>query len=138
MLATLLVAFRSLGLMTRRPCGCCAIATRSTARRSDSESLAWGIGEVLSAPSSPWQNPYAERLIGSIRRDCLNHVLVLGEQHLRRVLAGYVAYYHGSRTHLSLAKDAPTPRRVQGVTEGEVIAFREVGGLHHRYERRAA
>jgi len=97
-----------------------------------------GIGEVLSAPSSPWQNPYAERLIGSIRRDCLNHVVVLGEQHLRRVLAGYLAYYHGSRTHLSLAKDAPTPRRVQGVTEGDVIAFREVGGLHHRYERRAA
>src|SRR5438552_1522866 len=86
-----------------------------------------GIGEVLSAPSSPWQNPYAERLIGSIRRDCLNHVVVLGEQHLRRVLAGYLAYYHGSRTHLSLAKDAPTPRRVQGVTEGDVIAFREVG-----------
>ena len=97
-----------------------------------------GIGEVLSAPSSPWQNPYAERLIGSIRRDCLNHVVVLGERHLRRVLASYSAYYHGSRTHLSLAKDAPTPRRVQGITEGDVIAFREVGGLHHRYERRAA
>ena len=97
-----------------------------------------GIGEVLSGPSSPWQNPYVERLIGSIRRDCLNHVVVLGEQHLRRVLTGYFAYYHRSRTHLSLAKDAPTRRRVQGVTEGDVIAFREVGGLHHRYERRAA
>jgi transposase InsO family protein len=97
-----------------------------------------GIGEVLSAPASPWQNPYAERLIGSIRRDCLNHVVVFGEQHLRRVLAGYVEDYHGSRTHLSLAQDAPTPRRVQGVTEGDVIALREVGGLHHRYERRAA
>jgi hypothetical protein len=65
-------------------------------------------------------------------------VIVLGERHLRRVLAGYAAYYHGSRTHLSLAKDAPTPRRVQGVTEGDVIGFREVGGLHHRYERRSA
>jgi transposase InsO family protein len=97
-----------------------------------------GIEEVVSAPSSPWQNPFAERLIGSIRRDCLNHVVVLGEQHLRRVLPGYFAYYHGSRTHLALAKDAPTPRRVQGVAEGDVIAFREVGGLHHRYERRAA
>jgi putative transposase len=97
-----------------------------------------GIGEVLSGPSCPWQNPYAERLIGSIRRDCLNHVVVLGEQHVRRVLAGYFAYYHGSRTHLSLAKDAPTPRRVQGVAEGDVVVFREVGGLHHRYERRAA
>jgi len=97
-----------------------------------------GIGEVLSAPSSPWQNPYAERLIGSIRRDCLNHVVVLGEQHLRRLLVSYFAYYHESRTHLSLGKDAPTPRHVHGVTEGDVIAFREVGGLHHRYERRAA
>jgi hypothetical protein len=96
------------------------------------------LGEVLSAPSSPWQNPYADRLIGSIRCDCLNHMVVLGEQHLRRVLAGYLAYYHGSGTHLSLAKDAPTPRRVQSVTEGDVIAFREVGGLHHRYQRRAA
>ena len=97
-----------------------------------------GIEEVLSGPSSPWQNPYAERLIGSVRRDCLNHIVVLGEEHLRRVLAGHFAYYHGSRTHLALAKDTPTPRRVQGVTEGEVIGFREVGGLHHRYERRAA
>jgi putative transposase len=97
-----------------------------------------GVEEVLSGPSRPWQNPYAERLIGSIRRDCLNHVVVLGERHLRRVLTGYLAYYHGSRTDLSLAKDAPTPRRVQGLTEGDVIAFREVGGLHHRYERRAA
>ena len=91
-----------------------------------------GIEEVLSAPSSPWQNPYAERLIGSIRRDCLNHVVVFGGQHLRRVLTGYFAYHHGSRTHLSLAKDAPTPRRVQGVTEGDVIAVREVGRTTRR------
>ena len=97
-----------------------------------------GIGEVISSPSSPWQNPYAERLIGSIRRECLDHVVVLGERHLRRVLAGYIAYYHGSRTHLSLEKDAPTPRRVQIPEEGGVIACPEVGGLHHRYERRAA
>jgi len=97
-----------------------------------------GIGEVISSPSSPWQSPYAERLIGSIRRECLDHVIVLGERHLRRILTAYGTYYHRSRTHLSLAKDAPTPRRVQGVTEGHVIAFREVGGLHHRYERRAA
>ena len=70
-----------------------------------------GIDEVISSPSSPWQNPYAERLIGSIRRECLDHVIVLGERHLRRVLTVYAGYYHGSRTHLSLAKDAPTPRR---------------------------
>ena len=97
-----------------------------------------GVTEVLSSPSSPWQNPYAERLIGSFRRECLDHIIVLGHAHLRRVLATYVAYYLEARTHLSLEKDAPTPRRVQGVTEGDVIAFPEVGGLHHRYERRAA
>src|SRR5438132_2794995 len=97
-----------------------------------------GIGEVISSPSSPWQNPYAERLIGSLRRECLDHVVVLNERHLRRVLAGYMAYYHGARTHLSLKKDAPTPRRVQAPTEGRVVAFAEVGELHHRYERRAA
>ena len=92
-----------------------------------------GIHEVISAPSSPRQNPYAERLIGSIRRECLNHVIVFNEVHLRRTLAGYISYYHLSRTHLSLAKDAPTRRQVQAVTDGDVIAFREVGGLHHRY-----
>jgi transposase InsO family protein len=97
-----------------------------------------GIREVISSPSSPWQNPYAERVTGSIRRECLNHVIVLGERHLRRVLAGYLAYYHGSRTHLSLKKDSPTPRRVQALTDGKVIALPQVGGLHHRYERRAA
>jgi putative transposase len=99
---------------------------------------AMGVGEVLSSPSSPWQNPYAERLIGSIRRECLDHVIIGGERHLRRVLTGYFVYYHRARTHLSLQKDAPSPRRVQALTEGAVIAFPEVGGLHHRYERRAA
>ena len=97
-----------------------------------------GISEVISSPSSPWQNPYAERLIGSIRRECLDHVIVLGERHLRRILTSYRVYYHGARTHLSLAKDAPTPRRVQDIAEGHVVVFAEVGGLHHRYERRAA
>jgi putative transposase len=96
------------------------------------------ISEVVSAPSSPWQNPYVERLIGSLRRECLDHVIILSQRHLRRVLARYVSYYHGARTHLSLEKDAPTPRRVQAATEGRVVAFAEVGGLHHRYERRAA
>jgi putative transposase len=97
-----------------------------------------GIGEVLSTPSSPWQNPYAARLIGSIRRECLNHVIVLGERHRRRILTAYLTYYHGSRTPLSLEKDAPAPRRVQAIKEGQVVAFPEVGGLHHRDERRAA
>ena len=97
-----------------------------------------GISEVVSAPSSPWQNPYAERLIGSVRRECLDHVIILSHAHLRRMLAAYLSYYHGARNHLSLQKDAPTPRRVQGPTEGRVVAIAEVGGLHHRYERRAA
>ena len=97
-----------------------------------------GITEVVSSPSSPWQNPYVERLIGSMRRECLDHVVVLSERHLGRVLMRYLSYYHSSRTHLSLDKDAPTSRRIQHTTEGPVVAFAEVGGLHHRYERRAA
>jgi hypothetical protein len=98
-----------------------------------------GIAEVVCAPSSPWHNPYAERLIGSIRRECLDHVIVLNERHLRRLLARYTAYYHEARTHLSLDKDAPTPRQAQTSADGAcIVAFPEVGGLHHRYERCAA
>jgi putative transposase len=97
-----------------------------------------GIKEVLCAPRSPWQNAYAERLIGSIRRECLDHVIVLHEPGLRRVLRSYFRYYTHSRTHLSLEKDAPTPRAVQPPEFGKVVELREVGGLHHRYERRAA
>jgi len=97
-----------------------------------------GITEVITSPSSPWHNPYAERLIGSLRRECLDHVIVLGERHLRRLLTAYLAYYHGARTHLALEKDAPVTRRVQTPTEGPVVEFAEVGGLHHRSERRAA
>jgi putative transposase len=97
-----------------------------------------GITEVITSPSSPWQNPYTERLIGSLRRECLDHVIVLGERHLRRLLTAYLTYYHGARTHLALEKDAPATRRVQTPTEGPVVALPEVGGLHHRYERRAA
>ena len=97
-----------------------------------------GITEVVSAPSSPWQNPYAERLIGSLRRECLDHMIILSAQHLRRVLTRYGSYDHQSRTHLGLEKEAPTPRRVQVPAEGRVVAFADVGGLHHRYERRAA
>ncbi len=94
--------------------------------------------EVLTAPGSPWQNGYAERLVGTIRRECLDHVIVLSESHLRRILGSYVAYYHRTRTHLSLAKDAPEPRAVQSAERGEVLEIAEVGGLHHRYERKAA
>jgi putative transposase len=97
-----------------------------------------GAAEVLTTPQSPWQNPFAERLIGSIRRECLNHVLVLGERHLRRTLARYFAYYHRARTHLSLDKDAPHGRPIEQPELGKVIPIGEVGGLHHRYVRRAA
>jgi len=96
------------------------------------------IEEVMTAPHCPWQSPYVERLIGSIRRECLNHVIVFNETHLRHILKSYFKYYHLSRTHLSLAKDAPEPRIVQPPHLGAVIEIAEVGGLHHRYERRAA
>src|SRR2546427_2234080 len=97
-----------------------------------------GIREVLTAPQSPWQNPFAERLIGSIRRECLDHVLVLHEQHLRRILARYFAYYHRARTHLALDKDAPNGRPIEPPAPGAIVPIPEVGGLHHRYVRRAA
>jgi len=97
-----------------------------------------GIAEVLTAPHSPWQNPFAERLIGSIRRECLNHVLVLGERHLRRILNRYFAYYHRARTHLSLDKDAPDRRLIEPPEVGRIVQLPEVGGLHHRYIRQAA
>jgi len=93
---------------------------------------------VLSAPRCPWQRAYVERLIGSIRRECLDHVVVFSESSLRRTLTAYCAYYHNWRTHLSLRKDVPEVRRVQPVTEGKVVEMPEVGGLHHHYERRAA
>jgi transposase InsO family protein len=97
-----------------------------------------GIEEVLSTPRSPWQRAYVERVIGSIRRECLDHVIVFRESSLRRTLASYFDYYHRSRTHLSLGKDSPEPRPIQPPESGPVVAVPQVGGLHHRYERRAA
>jgi putative transposase len=96
------------------------------------------IEEVLSAPRSPWQRAYVERVIGSIRRECLDHLIVFNEASLRRALCSYFGYYHKSRTHLSLRKDSPEPRPIQSVEMGRVVAVPQVGGLHHRYERRAA
>ncbi len=96
-----------------------------------------GIEEIVIAYRSPWQNPHVERLIGSIRRECLDHVIVLNEAHLRRILAGYFEYYHESRTHLSLDRNAPIPREVEPPSHGRVIAIPQVGGLHHRYTRAA-
>jgi transposase InsO family protein len=99
---------------------------------------AMGIQQVLTAPHSPWQNAYVQRLIGSIRRDCLDHILLFNERELRRVLRLYFDYYERSRTHLGLAKDTPIHRPVQPASMGKIIAIPQVGGLHHRYERRAA
>jgi transposase InsO family protein len=99
---------------------------------------AMGIEQILTAPQSPWQNPYCERVIGTIRRDCLDHVIVLTEQHLRRILHQYLEYYHGSRTHLALDKDTPEIRQRESPDGGKVIALPMVGGLHHRYTRHAA
>src|SRR5262249_55861527 len=96
-----------------------------------------GIEEVLSAPRSPWQRAYVERLIGSIRRECLDHMIVFDEGSLRRILATYLDYYHRSRTHLSLGKDSPESRPIQRPEIGPVVSIRQVGGLHHRYARRA-
>jgi putative transposase len=96
------------------------------------------IREAVIAPRSPWQNAYAERVIGSIRRECLDHVVVVGERHLRGILSKYVDYYNGTRTHLSLAKDAPEPRSVQPPSQGRVVEVPRLGGLHHEYLRRAA
>jgi putative transposase len=94
--------------------------------------------EIIIAPHSPWQNPYVERLIGSIRREVLDQVIILNERHLMRILASYFSYYHAWRTHLSLAMDCPELRPVSPPDQGEVIAVPEVGGLHHHYERRVA
>ncbi len=97
-----------------------------------------GIEQVLTAPQSPWQNPYGERVIGTIRQDCLDHIIVLSEQRLRRIMRKYLEYYLGSRTHLALGKDAPEHSKRESPDGGKVIGLPMVGGLHHRYTRRAA
>ncbi len=119
------------GYLIRDRDGAYGIAFRDRLRAMDN-------CEVLTAPRSPWQNAYAERVIGSIRRECLDHVIVLNERHLRRILSSYLDYYHRSRTHLSLEKDCPEPRAVQPPGTGRIVVMPQVGGLHHRYERLAA
>lgn len=120
-------------------------APRYLIRDRDSAFQGWtttaaaiGIEEIVTAVRSPWQNAYTERLIGSIRRECLDHIVIGNERGLRRVLNAYVEYYQRSRTHLSLAKNSPIPRSIHAPSDGRVVAFPQVGGLHHRYERRAA
>ena len=97
-----------------------------------------GIEEVITTVRSPWQNAYAERLIGSIRRECLDHLIVINERQLRRILRQCFAYYNEVRPHQSLDRNAPVAREVEPPAKGKIISLPQVGGLHHRYERRAA
>jgi transposase InsO family protein len=92
-----------------------------------------GIRDRPTAARSPWQNAYCERLIGSIRRDCLDHVVVFGELHLRHLLRCYATYYNETRTHLSLNKDSPVPR--PALIHGRILGVPILGGLHHQYIR---
>jgi hypothetical protein len=96
-----------------------------------------GIEEVITAPRSPFQNPYAERVIGSIRRECLDHLIIAGEDQLRRTLRDYLDYYHNSRPREALERNSPFPRDIETPAKGKVIAIPQVGGLHHRYRRAA-
>ncbi len=97
-----------------------------------------GVEHVTTAYRSPWQNPYVERFGGSLRRECLEHVIIFNERHLRRVVRGYLDYYHNCRTHQGLDGDCPESRAVQPPETGEVVGLPMVGGLHHGYIRRAA
>ena len=92
-----------------------------------------GIRDKPTAPASPWQNGFAERLIGSIRRECVDHIIVLGEVHLRQILQSYARYYNDIRTHRSLDKDAPVSRQIQRI--GSIKSHAILGGLHHHYGR---
>jgi len=99
---------------------------------------AMGIEEVLTAPRAPWQNPFVKRFIGSARRECFDHMIVLNQAGLQKLMTLYCSYHERSRTHLSLDKDTPIPRPVAPPGDGAIVTIPEVGGLHHRYERRAA
>ncbi len=99
---------------------------------------ALGIKDVVTAPASPWENAHAERTIGSIRRGCLDRIIVLNERHLRRALKEYLIYYHEHRTHLGLIKDPPQTREIESRRGRNVVALRFLGGLHHRYTRLVA
>ena len=104
----------------------------------EATAAAMGIEDVLTAPHAPWQNAFVERFIGSARRECFDHVIVFNEAGLQRLMTRYCSYHERSRTHLSLDKDTPIPRPVTPPADGAVVAIPEVGGLHHRHERRRA
>jgi len=99
---------------------------------------AMGIQQVLSAPRSPWQRAYVERVIGTFRRECLDHLIVFNERSLHGHLQAFADYYHRNRVRLALEKDTPEPRPIQPPECGRIVSILVLGGLHHRYERRAA
>lgn len=109
---------------------------RSYGRKFSERVKELGIQEHVTAKQSPWQNVYVERAIWTIRRECLDHVIIMSEGHLRRILNAYADYYNRSRTHFALDQDCPISRPSQPLSEGKVVAIPKVGGLHHRYERR--
>ncbi len=96
-----------------------------------------GIEQVITTVRSPWQNPFAERLIGSIRRECLDHLIIINESHLRHTLSGYFDYYHEARPYQSLTHNSTHPREIEPPSKGQIIAIPQVGGLHHHYRRAA-
>src|SRR5450432_625272 len=96
-----------------------------------------GIEQLRTSPKFPWQNGYAERWVGTLRRELLDHVVVLGERHLLHLVRDHAAYYNDDRPHMSLGRDAPVARAVQPPSGGRVVALPRVGGLHHRYSRAA-
>ena len=114
-----------------------AEASTACLDRSAVDGLDFGERPVT-APHAPWQNPFVERFVGSARRECFDHVIAFNEAGVRKLMRHYCSYYEKTRTHLALDKDAPVPRPVMRPGDGDIVAIPEVGGLHHRYERRAA
>jgi transposase InsO family protein len=101
-----------------------------------SKKNSFGLDEIVTAYRSPWQNGYVERVIGSIKRECMDHVILLNENHLRNILTAYISYYNKYRTHLGINKDSPEGRPIQ--TEGTIYKVPAVNGLHNIYFRKAA
>jgi putative transposase len=96
-----------------------------------------GIEQVVTSPRSPWQNGYAERFVGTLRRELLDHIIVLNERHLLRLVRQHASYYNADRPHMSLDRDAPMARAIQPPSRGRIISLPRIGGLHHRYSRAA-
>jgi putative transposase len=120
--------------MMRLPNTCCSITTALTASISKPALKVWDRTGVQS-PSGTFQNPFPERVIGSIRRECLDHLIIINENHLRHILSEYFYYYHEARPHQSFAHNSPHPREFEPQSKSQVISIPQVGGLRHRYRR---